>query len=145
MKIKEYDTQLWLEGMNQKPVLRWYMLGKQSIEYENCYRNNGHSVFLAKARTNSLQLEEHQRRGKLNYNTTCKLCGEEEEDLVHFLIKCNKLEEKGNPKMMEGSQMSAEDKTIQILSRNKNHQEVAKMIKNMWYLRKRMRDDLKLP
>merc|ERR1711874_765623 len=31
-RIKEYDTQLWLEGMNQKPVLRWYMLGKQSIE-----------------------------------------------------------------------------------------------------------------
>merc|ERR1712179_604772 len=60
MRIKEYDTQLWLEGMNQKPVLRWYMLGKQSIKYEKCYRNNGHSVFLAKARTNSLQLEEHQ-------------------------------------------------------------------------------------
>ena len=93
--------------------------------------------------TNSLQLEEYQGRGKLNYNTTCKLCGEE--DLVHFLIKCNKLEEKRNPRMMEGSQMNAEDKTIQILFRNKNHQEVAKMIKNMWNLRKRMRDDLRPP
>ena len=48
-KIQEYDTQLWLKGMRQKPVLRWYMLGKQKIEYENCYRNNGHSVFLTKA------------------------------------------------------------------------------------------------
>ena len=47
MMIKEYGTQLWLEGMNQKPVLRWYMLGNQSIEYENCYRNNGLSAFLA--------------------------------------------------------------------------------------------------
>ena len=28
MMIKEYDTQLWLEGINQKPVLRWYMLDK---------------------------------------------------------------------------------------------------------------------
>merc|ERR1711874_393064 len=63
MRIKEYDTQLWLERMDQKPVLRWYMLGKQGIEYENCYRNNGHSVFLSKSRTNSLQLEKHQGRG----------------------------------------------------------------------------------
>ena len=85
LMIKEYDTQLWLEGMNQKPVLRWYMLGKQSIEYENCYRNNGHSAFLAKARTNSLQLEEHLGRGKTNYNTTCKLCGLGEENLIRAL------------------------------------------------------------
>ena len=46
---------------------------------------------------------------------------------------------------MEGLQMNVEDKTIQILFRNKNHQEVAKMIKNMWNLRKRMKDDLRLP
>ena len=100
--IKEYDTQLWLEEMFQKPVLKWYMLGKQSIEYENCYRNNSHSVFLAKARTNSLQLEEHQGRGKTNYNTTCKLCRQREDELVHFLIECNKLEEKRDPKIIEG-------------------------------------------
>ena len=145
MRIKEYDTQLWLEGMNQKPVLRWYMLGKQSIEYENCYRNNGHSVFLAKARTNSLQLEEHQGRGKTNYSTICRLCGEEEEDLVHFLIKCRKLEEKRDPRIIDRTQMNAEYKTIQLFFMNKDHQEVVKMIKNMWYLRKRMRDDLRPP
>ena len=68
-----------------------------------------------------------------------------EEDLVHFLIKCSKLEEKRDPRIMEGAQMNAEDKTIQILFRNKNHQEIAKMIKNMWNLRKRMRDDLRPP
>ena len=47
-KIKEYDTQLWLQGMDQKPTLKWYMIGKQRIEYENCYRNNNHSTYLAK-------------------------------------------------------------------------------------------------
>ena len=103
------------------------------------------TAFLAKARTNSLQLEEHLGRGKTNYNTTCKLCGQGEENLEHFLIECNKLEEKRDPIIMEGPQMTAEDKTIQILFRNKNHQEVAQMIKNMWNLRKRMRDDLRPP
>ena len=86
-KIREYDTQLWLEGMYQKPVLRWYMLGKQSIEYENCYRNNNHSAYLAKARTNSLQLEEHIGRRQPNYNTNCKLCGLGEENLELFVVE----------------------------------------------------------
>ena len=113
--------------------------------YENCYRNNGHSVFLAKARTNSLQLEEHLGRGKTNYNTNCKLCGLGEENLEHFLIEFHKLEEKINPLIMEGLPMSADGKTIQILFRNKNHQEVALMLKNMWNLRKRIRDDLRPP
>ena len=134
-----------LEEMNQKQVLRWYMLGKQSIEYENCYRNNGHSAFLAKARTNSLQLEEHLGRGKTNYNTICKLCGLGEENLKHFLVECTKLEWERNPMIMEGPHVPTEDKTIQILFRNKNHQELVLMIKKMWNLRKRMSDDLRPP
>ena len=40
-KIKEYDTHVWLEGLNKKPTLRFYKLGKQKIGYDNCYRNNG--------------------------------------------------------------------------------------------------------
>ena len=94
MMIKEYDTQLWLKEMNQKPVLRWYMLGKKSIEYKNYYRNNGQSDSLAKTRTNSLQLEEHLGRGKTNYNKICKLCGLREENLEHVLVECTKLERK---------------------------------------------------
>ena len=69
-KNKEYVTRIWLEGMDQKPVLRYYRLGQQNIEYENYYRNNGYSAFLSKERTYFLQLEEHLGRGKINYNTT---------------------------------------------------------------------------
>ena len=72
VRIREYDTQLWLQGMDQKPTLRWYIKGKLKIEYENCYRNNNSSTFLAKARTNSLQLEEHLGRGLPNYDTNCR-------------------------------------------------------------------------
>ena len=75
-KIKEYDTQMWLQGMLHKPTLKWYRMGKEKIEYEMCYRNNSCSAYLAKARTNSLQLEEHLGRGLPNYDTTCKLCGQ---------------------------------------------------------------------
>ena len=63
----------------------------------------------------------------------------------HFLVEYQKLEEKRNPSIMEGPPMSSEEKTIQILFRNKNHQEIALMLKNMRNLRKRMKDDLRPP
>ena len=114
-KIREYDTKIWLEGMDKKPVLKYYKLGKQKIEYDNCYRNNSHSAFLAKARTNSLQLEEHKGRGNQNYDTTCKLCGEEEEDIAHFLVKCKELEGERDSRLMNGTQQSTEEKLLRPL------------------------------
>ena len=136
---------MWLQGMFHKPTLKWYRIGKEKIEYEMCYRNNSCSAYLAKARTNSLQLEEHLGRGLPNYDTTCKLCGQGEEDLEHFMVKCQELEGKRNPRLMEGPPMSSEEKTIHILFRNNKYQETATMIKDMWNLRKHRRDDLRPP
>ena len=58
-KIREYDTQIWMEEMLHKPSLQWYRIGKKKIGYEMCYRNTKHSAYLAKAKTNFLQLELH--------------------------------------------------------------------------------------
>ena len=62
-KIREYDTKIWKEGLENKETLKWYKKGKKSIGYEMCYNNNINSSYLAKARTNSLQLEDHLSRG----------------------------------------------------------------------------------
>ena len=61
--------------MNKKTSLRIYKLEKKEIGYKFCYRDNSYSRFLARARTNALQLEEHKGRGQNNYNTNCKLWG----------------------------------------------------------------------
>ena len=125
--------------------MRFYKLGKQRIGYDNCYRNNGPSVFLAKARTNSLQLEEHRGRGIQHYDSTCKLCGEEVEDIVHFLIKCEKLEEKREDRLIDGTTQDPVEKLRRLLFENEKYQETGRMIKNLWILRKSMRDDLRPP
>ena len=39
-KIKDYDTQNWLEEVLHKPTLKWYRIGKNNIGYEMCYHNN---------------------------------------------------------------------------------------------------------
>ena len=41
--------------------------------------------------------------------------------------------------------MTSEEKTIQILFKSRNYQETALMLKDMWNLRKKRRDDLRPP
>ena len=87
--------------MLNKPTLQWYREGKSYIGYDNCYRNTRRSEYLAKAQTNSLQLEEHLGRGNPNYDKTCKLCHQEEENLEHFMVKCPELQSKRDPGIIE--------------------------------------------
>ena len=90
-------------------------------------------------------MEEHLGRGQPNYNTDCKLCGLGKENLIHFVVECPELEGKRNKELMKGPPMSSEEKTIQILFKNKKYQETAVMLKDMWNLRKKRRDDLRPP
>ena len=63
IKIREYNTKMQKEGMLNKTPLKGYRLGKKGIGYDLCYSNNINSTYLAKARINSLQLEDHFGRG----------------------------------------------------------------------------------
>ena len=132
--------------MLYKPSMKWYRIGEKDICYEMCYRNDINSTYLAKARTNSLQLEDHIGRGIVNYDKTCKLCGEEEEDLEHFLVRCPELSRKRNPEVIKTeTPMTSEEKTAHILFENKNHKVVANMIRSMWEYRKYRKDNLRPP
>ena len=137
--IREYDTQNWLEEVLHKPSLQWYRIGKKKIGYDLCYRNSKQSVYLAKARTNSLQLEVHLGRGSENYDKTCKLCRIENEDLEHFLIKCPVLQGKRDPGIIKtNTNQTSEQQTAHILFEEKQFARTARMIKSMWDYRKDM-------
>ena len=107
----------------------FYRMEKKEIGYEQCYRNNSYSIFLAKARINSLQLEEHIGRGIKDYEAKCKLCGKETEDIVHFIIKCDKLESKRNYNLIDRNIQNPVERMSELLFKNRKHQEVGKMIK----------------
>ena len=100
-KVKERDTRIWEENMEEKDTLKWYRRGKKKIGYEMCYRNTYNSKLLARARTNTLQVEEFIHRRNREHNKICKLCGREDEDLVHFMINCPKLRSKRNNRLMQ--------------------------------------------
>ena len=106
--------------------------------YENCYRNNTNSIFLARARTNTLKLEEHKGRGVPGYDKTCKLCKKSEENIVHFIIDCNELEEIRNYNLIDSRLKNSEEKMITLLFYNDNFQEIGYMLKRLWNKRRNL-------
>ena len=138
--IKSYDTDKWEEGMTRKVSLRYYIQEKNKIKYEFCYRNNRNSLFLARARTNTIKLEDHKGRGLIGYDKTCKLCKENKEDIVHFIIDCKKLEESRDYNLIDKNIQNSEERMRKLLFRNNKYQEIGKMIKNLWTNRKKILD-----
>ena len=135
-RIRTYDTEKWNTSLESKSTLKYYVQGKTKIGYEFCYRNNLNSTFLARARINSLKLEEAKGRGNPHYDRTCKLCREEEENIVHFLIDCKALEEERNYEIIDSSIENSEEKMIKLLFQTGKYQETGYMIKKLWCRRR---------
>ena len=140
MIVKEYDTEKWIIGMTGKISLRHYIQEKKTIEYELCYRNNRNSIFLARARTNTLKLEDHKGRGLPGYDRTCRLCREGTEDTVHFIIDCRKLENFRDYNLINRNITNSEERMRTLLFRDERYQEIGKMIKKIWDERKNILD-----
>ena len=84
--------------MLHKPALKWHREGKLYIGYDKCYSNSKKSEYLAKARTDALQLEEHLGRGRRDADITSKLCRQGEGNLKYFMAECPELETKRQSK-----------------------------------------------
>ena len=135
-KIRVYDTHLWKLDLASKSTLKYYAMGKTEIGYNHCYRNNMNSTFLARARVNSLRLEEAVGRGNVYHNRTCKLCGQEEEDIVHFIVKCKALETKRRYDLLDRSIENPEERMVKLLFKQQDFQGAGRMIKELWFKRK---------
>ena len=81
-------------------------------------------------------------RGQINYDTKCKLCGKEKEDLVHFLISCETLESGRNYQVIDGNIDNPEERMRKLVYRNNRYQEVGKQIKKLWDLRKKLLEEI---
>ena len=137
IRIRDWVNQKWLEEVMHKPTLKWYREGKFNIQYDMCYNNSTSSDYLAKARTNTLHLEEYHARRNRNHDKTCRLCGQAEEDLEHFLVVCPSLETKRDREIMEVWQSNDTKKqTVDILFNEKIFDKTGGMIKSLWLHRK---------
>ena len=136
-KVRERDTRIWVENMQEKESLKWYREGKRKIQYDQCYRNNFSSKILAKARTNTLQVEEAIQRRSREHDKTYRLCGAAEEDLKHFMIECPRLEGKRNRRLINKWRNRDKDRqVIDILFKEKDYEKTSQMLRAMWLFRK---------
>merc|ERR1711895_59515 len=135
-RVSKYDTDKWQESLETKPTLKYYLQGKTKFGYDFCYRNNHNSTFLAKARVNALKLEEQKSRGNPHHDVICRLCKEDKEDMVHFLIDCRELEEDRNYNLIDSSLDNSENKMVKLLFHSEDFQGTGYMIKKMWLRRK---------
>ena len=89
-RVKAYDNRIWREELNGQSSASLYRDHKRKIEEEKIYDNSKASEVLFRARANRITLEIFNSHN--GGDTTCKICGEGEEDLEHFIMKCSKLE-----------------------------------------------------
>merc|ERR1711895_2754 len=137
-RVKDYDTELWKQGLQETKTQKYYILGKEKFGYDMCYRNTYDSTFLAKARLNALKLEDQIGRGKRGYDKTCKLCKLAKEDMVHFIIDCPALETDRNYELIKKTGKSSQDKMIDLLFRTDRFQEVGCMLRKLWQRRRKL-------
>ena len=137
LKIREWGNQKWKEELEERPTLKWYKQGKPCIQYDQCYTNSLNSKIFARARTNTLQVEEFIHRRDRDHSKICKLCRREEEDLIHFMLMCPKLRSKRNNNIMQKWYNEDKDQQlVDILFSEKDHDKIRKMVGAMWLLRK---------
>ena len=140
--IRNYDNEYWEKELGEKQEARFYRTEKKEIKYEGCYNNSYSSKIFARARTNSLQLEKQKSKRFKNYDPICKLCGEEEEDIVHFTMICKKLEKRRENPTINKDIVDPEERMKDLLFRNNNYAETRKVIRDLWVLRNQMIKEL---
>ena len=140
--VKTYDSDVWRRELEDKSSTEYYRAEKKEIRYETCYTNDYSSKIYAKARMNALQLEKQKGKKYKDYNTTCKLCGEEEEEIIHFTVKCKILEGKRNIRVINKNIKDPEERMKDFLFRNKEYAEVRKVIRDLWVLRNKKLKEL---
>ena len=98
-------------------------------------------MFLARARLNSLGLEEAKGRGLPGYNKKCKLCGLEEEDILHFTMICPILEKtRSRHKIINNSIKDPKERMLELLFKQNEYQKAGGLIRNLWNKRKQILD-----
>ena len=92
---------------------------------------------MAKARTNTLQIEKYLYRRNRNHNKICRLCGSEDEDLQHFLVTCPILKIKRDREIMEAwRNIDKMKQAVDILFNEKRYDKTGRMIRRMCLHRK---------
>ena len=132
--INDKDTEKWKQEMQEKKTLLYYRDKKKEIKQDVEYDNTRESDLWFRTKTNCLYLEDRKKDNK-----TCKICMNTPiEDLSHFLLHCEKLNEiRGESLQLQRPRMEDDFTTITTFLFDKSDEELKKsVIKKMWTKRR---------
>ena len=110
-KVKEWDTRMWKQEMEEKVSLKLYREMRQSIGgQDKIYDNREATTILFRCRTNNMDLGDRKRF--VNTTTECIMCGDPLEDLKHFILYCPAydLERKRHPTLQRPYQENTDSR-----------------------------------
>jgi len=90
-KCRDFDTRKWKMEMRERSSLEIYRSWKSEIKEVEYLDGSCMSRLWLEARSNTLNLRDRKRFA--GENTQCRLCGEQLENLEHFLLDCVELGE----------------------------------------------------
>ena len=99
------------------------------------YDNRQASEILFKCRTNTLKLKDRNRF--TNEETKCELCGNEKEDLKHFLLWCPAYSEVRQKNIKLQQPYQEEENTIGELLFGSNIEETKETVHKFWKIREK--------
>ena len=132
-RVRERDTEKWKEEISKKPKARLYKEYKGEIKEEKIYDNTFASELLFGARSNSLNLNDTRKHS--GGVVICDVCGEEEEDLIHFMVRCGGLEGRRDRRLMDKFRGKNNTETTGRLffhTKKDEIEKLKKMIRFMW-------------
>ena len=137
-RVREVGHDRWREEMQAKSSLTVYRSWKTEMREESCYDNTPASVTLCAARANCLRLNSRKRFA--GGSEECILCGEDREDLAHFLLECPALQETRRMRVeLQRLQLENSNNIIgEFLFGKKNLEEKKWLLHKMWKHRERL-------
>ena len=136
--MRERDNEVWLSGLRDKVTVGMYLEYKGKVQEEKVYDNSFKSNLLFAARSNTMDLNELKARWRRG-NPTCELCGAANEDLIHFILKCQPLEGKRRG-VIEKCRSDSDRGTLGTLlfgTAGGDCEEVKGMLQDLWVERQR--------
>ena len=138
-KIREMDNKKWVKELETKTSLAMYKKHKTEIKEELIYDNRLATKIWFGSRTNTLEINIENRHRE-EKSTKCDLCGKEDETTIHFILECEKLDDKRNKELIRKyTQTEKEDTLAKILFSKDDTEEIKYMLENMWRKRTRIK------
>ena len=131
IKIRTIETEKWKEEMEKKKTLVLYRKYKDSIKQNEDYYNDRRSEIWFKVKTNCLFFKKRDEQN------LCKICGEENESLAHFMLHCNKLSKIRTQQLrLQRPYIENEEEILsKLIFENEEIEETKDIILKMWNFR----------